>query len=187
MAKKKRASDGNRRARVHLPSQKMPKLPTIPRAARGYGLHDVTVKARGLKGASTFPKQEPAGDPPNWWKQQYPSGTRPEWAVYWAFLTLKMVPGIDFIYQAKMPGIGSSYFSTLDFLVRDIRIGIEVQGTFWHLKQGTKKIETDRMRRVLYAGLGVKIIFIDEPDCLANPRYFVQEALRGVDHSKLKV
>lgn len=124
--------------------------------------------------------QEPAGDPPEDW-----TGTRPEWAIWWALERLGYSAEDDFVYQAKLPGVGSSYYSTVDFLIHSVNIGIEVQGRYWHYGVGSDKEYHDTMRATLFAAQGITIIFIDEQDCLDDPMYYVQEALEGNDHSDI--
>jgi hypothetical protein len=123
-------------------------------------------------------RQEPAGDPPADWP-----GTRPEWAVQWGLTRNGLVDGLDYTYQARLPGVGSSYYSTVDFLIETYSIAIEVQGKYWHMGQGSDKIFNDMFRVSAYARQGIKVIFIDEPDALEDPAYFVKEALEGNDHS----
>jgi hypothetical protein len=170
---------------IPLPNIPLPRRTAVPRNPKGWGTTRISLRARGLAGlGSTFHQPEPAGDPDPAWQAQYPAGTRPEWAVYWALSKpLHMIPGLDFYYQARLPGVGASYYSTVDFLIPDFNTGIEVQGKFWHYGQGSQKIFKDVFRVQAFAGQGIKVIFIDEPDALSNPTYFTEEALRGVDHS----
>lgn len=161
---------------IHLPQQR---IPSGSRNPRGWGALTQGSRARGLSGlAGTMQRQEPAGDPPEDWM-----GTRPEWAVQWGLMKAGLVDGLDFTFQARLPGVGASYYSTVDFLITDYNIAIEVQGKYWHYGQGSDKIMTDIFRVNAYAGQGIKVIFIDEPDALADPVYFVREALEGNDHS----
>jgi hypothetical protein len=154
------------------------RVPSGSRNPSGWGPLSQGTRTRGLPGANTLRIQEPAGEPPADWP-----GTRPEWAVQWGLQKNGLVDGLDFTYQARLPGVGSSYYSTIDFLVNDYFIGIEVQGKFWHYGQGSDKIMTDIFRVSAYAGQGIKVIFIDEPDALADPAFYVREALAGIDHS----
>lgn len=170
---------------IRVPNIRLPRTVSVPRNPKGWGTTRISLRARGIPATrGIYRPQEPAGDPPPAWQARYPVGTRPEWAVYWALqYRLGLEEGQDFYYQAKLPGVGSTYYSTVDFLVPDYSIGIEVQGKFWHYGQGTEKVFKDLFRVQAFAGQGFKVIFIDEPDALSNPVYYVEEALRGVDHS----
>src|SRR5690606_5291091 len=111
----------------------------------------------GFPGAIDLSEREPAGDPPQWWP-----GTRPEWAVYWGLLQNGRDPQKgDFIYRAMMPSVGSSYYSTTDFLLNREKIAIEIQGEYWHYAQGPEKLYHDRQRMVLFESMGWTTIFID--------------------------
>lgn len=158
---------------------KLPRLST-PRAPKGYSIKDITLSTKPLtKLNTTKTAQEPAGDPPGDWP-----GTRPEWAVYWGLQANGLQPNLDFYYQSRTPGVEVSYYSTLDFTIPAYQLGIEVQGTFWHYGQGTAKIQSDVLRRAAYAGIGITVIFIDEPDALRDPKYYTEEALHYRDHSQ---
>jgi hypothetical protein len=171
-----------RTKRVVIPNQRIPRLPQIPRNPRGWGTTQVRIRARGIPGSNKFDQPEPAGDPPAWFK-----GTRPEWAIYWGLMQNGLQPEEDFVYLAKMPGYAESYYSTLDFLISDFHIGIEVQGEFWHYGQGSDKIAQDTLKRAFYAGLGLTIIGIDAQDALRAPKFYAAEALKGEDHSKMRM
>ncbi len=171
----------NSQQTIKLPSVKIPRGATITRNPKGWGSLNIRVRAKGAASALKLKPQEPAGDPPDWWP-----GTRPEWAVQWGLEHNGMVDGLDFTYQARLPGVGAGYYSTVDFLINDFNIGIEVQGKYWHYGQGSQKIYTDLFRVSAFAGMGIQIIFIDEADALSDPRYYVAEALQGNDHSHVR-
>lgn len=161
---------------IKLPQQR---IPSGSRSPRGWGKITQGIRARGATQlAGSMQRQEPAGDPPDDW-----TGTRPEWAIQWGLMKNGLTDGLDFTYLARLPGVGSSYYSTVDFLVESYNIAIEVQGKYWHYGQGSDKIMKDLFRVAAYQGQGIKVIFIDEPDALSDPVYFVREALEGNDHS----
>lgn len=169
-----------RKENLELPNVTLPRLSSLPRNPKGWNTSEMTIRSEGWSGALDLRQREPAGDPPASWM-----GTRPEWAVNWALKRTGLEEGSDFIFEAMLPGVGTSYYSTVDFLIYGADIGIEVQGTFWHYGLGTDKEFHDFMRVSLFAEQGVKIIFIDEEDCLADPEYYVKQALQGIDHSDL--
>jgi very-short-patch-repair endonuclease len=163
---------------VRYPKVKLPRVATMTRNPPGWGSTEINLRSRGIRGMGNLKKPEPAGEPPAQW-----TGTRPEWAIYWGFMTNGMEEGKDFTFRATVPGAGAGYYSQVDFLAPDYNIAIEVQGRFWHLGQGSRKVITDIMRVNIFAQQGIQVIFIDENHALEDPRYYVQEALKGVDHS----
>lgn len=167
------------KTKIKLPSVSLPKMSRGTRNPKGWAASEVNIRGRGWFGTSSMRKPEPAGDPPSEW-----TGTRPEWAIYWALSTIGLDPGSDFTYAARLPGVGTSYYSTVDFLLHDYDIGIEVQGSYWHMGQGSERIFHDELRAVLFASQGMKVVFIDEEDCLEDPIYYVKQAIEGTDHSK---
>jgi hypothetical protein len=169
---------------IPLPNIRLPRRVSVPRNPPGWGTTNIDLRARGIPALrGEFNAQEPAGDPAPQWQATYPNGTRPEWAVWWGLTKIGLDPNYDFEYQAKLSSTGAGYYSTIDFLVTSYYIGIDVQGKFWHYGQGSQKIFKDIFRVQAFASVGVKVIFIDEPDALRDPVYYVKEALAGVDHS----
>ena len=118
-------------------------------------------------------------EPPEWW-----IGSRPEWAVYWALISLGKKPDIDFSYQsAQLGGRLSKGGAVIDFLMYDPpNLAINVQSTFYHYRTFAQQTK-GQLQRVQLEGYGLTVIYIDEQDALSNPRYFVQEALMGNDYS----
>ena len=174
-----------RHKRLRLSKPSAPRLPGIPREPRGWGRTEVSVLPRGARVAERFQVEEPAGEPPAWWRERYPSGTKPEWAVFWALLQLGFQPDEDFFYLAVVPGVGRTFYSQVDFLLPDFSLGIEVQGIYWHYTLGSRRQERDVFRVAYLTQRGLRIIFIDEDDALRDPLYYVKEALAGNDHSKM--
>jgi hypothetical protein len=167
-------------------SWKLPRLPGIPREPRGFGRSEASLIPRGMRGLEEFRVQEPAGEPPPWWLRRYLGGTKPEWAVFWALVQLGYQPEVDFFVHAQLPGVGRSFYSQVDFLLPDLGIGIEVSGLYWHYTLGSERQERDLFRLLAFAERGIRIVFIDEDDAIRDPIYYVREALRGNDHSKLR-
>lgn len=166
---------------VALPNVKIPRGASGTRNPPGWGSLNVRIRGQGFPGALNLKPIEPAGNPPNTWP-----GTRPEWAVQWGLEHSGLVDGRDFVYQARLPGVGAGYYSTVDFLIYTFGIGIEVQGKYWHYGQGSQKIFTDLFRVSAFASQGIQVIFIDEIDALTDPTYYVKEALLGNDHSHVR-
>lgn len=177
---------GSQKVSIRLPQVRKPRLPGLPREPKGWGRSEATLLPRGMRGLETFRVQEPAGDPPPWWLERYPGGTRPEWSVFWALLQLGYHPEEDFIVHAVLPGVGRSFYSQVDFYFPELRIGIEVSGLYWHYTLGSERQERDLFRLLYFAERGIQVIFIDEDDALRDPIYYVKEALQGRDHSKLR-
>lgn len=146
---------------------------------KGWGFTETTLRARGLPEVRQPSRFEPAGDPP----EDFP-GTRPEWAAYWGLNQNGLHEGEDFTFQGRTPGVERSYYSTLDFVVTDYGIGLEVQGEFWHLGLGNERIANDALRKAMFAAQGLLIISIRESQVLQDPKYIVAEALKGIDLSE---
>lgn len=172
------ATDRKVKTNIRLPSVSIPRGATGSRNPPGWGATEINLRGAGAAGVSNLRKPEPAGDPPPEF-----TGTRPEWAIWWALEKLGKLPGEDFSYEARQPGVGASGQAQVDFLIHSVSIAIEVQGRFWHYGQGSKKVTNDILRVSEFARQGIKVIFIDEPDALSDPIYYVKEALEGNDHS----
>ncbi len=121
---------------------------------------------------------------PPWFTTQYPGGSLPEWAIFWAHLTKKWRQDEEFRYQsAFMGGRVQLGGAVVDFVEYTAPIAINVQGTYYHLERGSQIIQKDLTLRSLLAVYGVQLILVDEPDALRNPLHFLNEALAGRDHS----
>lgn len=179
-APRSRVRKGRATTKVNLPSVTLPTLSYIPRNPPGWNNTEINIRSRGLPGVTADLKQpEPAGEPPPEW-----FGTKPEWAVNWALMRKGLKMGQDYFFNSLLAGVGSTYYSQLDFLIPDFKVGIEVQGTYWHYGQGRQKVAHDLRRLRLFAEQNIDIIFIDEKDALEDPEWYVEEALMGRDHSQ---
>lgn len=105
------------------------------------------------------------------------TGTEPEWAIYWAHLELKRKPGEDFVYISHVAGI------QVDFEEFDYNIVLNIQGLYWHYEFSGGKIQEDLQTRAFIEATGVTLVNIDEDMALADPVYYLREALNGIDHS----
>lgn len=170
------------RTKIKIPNVKIPRIASGTRNPPGWGsLYLQTTTAQGKGITEDWKPENPAGEKPDWW-----TGTQPEWSVFWGLQKNGLKEGLDFVVQARLPGVGSGYYSQVDFLIPDYFIGIEVQGKYWHYGQGSQKIMTDMFRAAAFQGQGYTIIFIDEEDANQDPAYFVKEALEGNDHSHVR-
>jgi very-short-patch-repair endonuclease len=109
--------------------------------------------------------------------------TEPEWAIYWAHGQLGLFEGLDFAYQ-ELNFAHSTLSASIDFMEFDPPLAIEIQGLFSHYKLGVAKLVADMDRRMLLESLGFPVIFIDEDDAEKDPVFYLNEALKGIDHSK---
>jgi hypothetical protein len=165
---------------------RMPKLPGIPRAPKGFGLPERGVFARGVRGLEEFKIQEPAGEIPPEIAARYPGITKPEWAVLWALLKLGYREGYDVVVHALIPGLGLGQAGQVDFYFPDLSLAFEVQGLFWHYSLGRSRQTRDLVREMALAEKGILVVHIDADMALENPIWVVEDGLRGVDHSRLQ-
>lgn len=114
--------------------------------------------------------------------------TKPEWWCYWALEKLGKIPGVDFTFQSSLMGGRMELGGVvLDFLMQNPpNLGIAIQGVHWHYGLGGDRKAHDAMSRLQIEGKGIKLIYVDEDDVLANPIYFTTEALAGRDHSRME-
>ena len=64
-------------------------------------------------------------------------------------------------------------------------LAINVQGNYYHYGMGVETTTRDILGRIQLAAQGIILIFIDENQLEENPIYYVREALRYRDHSRL--
>jgi hypothetical protein len=110
-------------------------------------------------------------------------GTLPEYLVYQALIKL----GYDGRFEFQSSQYGGRVFKggvVLDFYIPEESLAINIQGEYWHYAFPSR-IAQDKIQRATLAVRGITLIWIDESDCLRNAVYFVREALRFVDHSKM--
>ena len=92
------------------------------------------------------------------------------------------LPGV-WVYQAAIGGGRSLGGVILDFLEEDVRIGIQVQGEYWHYKKGNAIMRRDAISRAVISAYGLTPIFIDEADALLRPSEILRQARFGIDRS----
>lgn len=131
-------------------------------------------RGRSRRFASGEAQVQPFPDPPPTWM-----GTLPEWAIYWAHEALGRKPYQDFQYLFTLDG--SHFYDFFEFLER---VAIEVQGLYWHYEFQRNTAVNDQLLKVRTEMLGITLIFIDEDHALADPIFYLREALNGRDHSR---
>ena len=119
--------------------------------------------------------------PSNW------EGSLPEYIAYVELERAGKVPGVACTYQSPLLGGRMDKGGVvLDFeFYNPPDLAINIQGTYYHYEMGTEQKARDRMAAAQIAGQGMTLIFIDEDDLLADPRYYINEALNYRDHSRM--
>ena len=114
-------------------------------------------------------------------------GSEPEWITFAVLQQLGKVPDTDFTYQSPlMGGRLDKGGSVVDFMFKNPPdLAINVQGNYYHYGMGVETAARDILGRVQLASHGIVLIFIDEDHLEDNPTYYVREALRYRDHSRL--
>ena len=110
-------------------------------------------------------------------------GSRPEWAIYWALNRL----GYSGRFEYQSPRMGGRLArggAVLDFYIPELNLAINVQSTYYHYSTTPQRV-SGALQKAMIESLGIKVIYIDEEDALANPVYFVKEALAGISHSQM--
>lgn len=159
--------------RPKLPRIPLPKLPgERPLRTRGPKALQPALRTQTVSGDQPPP-------PPPWFP-----GFLPEWYCYWALQKL----GASFDYQSPlMGGRLEKGGAVVDFLVYlPVEVAIRIQGMYWHYQMGSQKIAYDRLQRAALEASGLRVIDIDEEDILRDPLFYVREALRGVEHSRVR-
>jgi hypothetical protein len=118
--------------------------------------------------------------PPEW------PGSLPEFLVFEELERRNLRNGIDFIYQSRQfGGRLAKGGAVVDFLFfNPPNLAINVQGEFFHYRTSLLRAN-DQLQRVALEGSGIHIIYIDESDILANVSFYVGEALKGNDLSRM--
>ena len=114
-------------------------------------------------------------------------GSGPEWTTYVVLQELGKIPGEDFTYQSPlMGGRLDKGGNVVDFLFRNPPdLAINVQGNYYHYGMGVETSSRDILGRIQLASLGTILIFVDEDHLEDNTFYYIREALRYRDHSRL--
>ena len=114
-------------------------------------------------------------------------GSVPELITYQSLQKAGKIPGQDFTYQSPLLGGRIQKGGVIiDFDFNNPPdLAINVQGVYFHYQFGVETSARDRMARAQLAGEGKQLIFIDEDDLYNDTDYYVLEALRYRDHSRL--
>ena len=116
-------------------------------------------------------------------------GCMPEYIVFNTLLRIGLKPNVDFEFQARFAGGKIDRGGiVIDFLFfNPPNLAINVQGIYYHYEQGSVNIANDLLARQILAGQGISLIFLDEDDVMADPTFYVREALNGKDYSKFSI
>ena len=110
--------------------------------------------------------------------------TAPELAVYRALTDLGYMPGVDFIFQSKMLGdYGEKGSARADFEIPALSMVIRVMGEYYHYGNPSAEAR-DELQMLALESSGITVVDIDAEDALRNAKFYVQEALKGISHSR---
>jgi len=109
---------------------------------------------------------------PQWW-----SGTKPEWRVFETLLSMGKVPGRDFTYDKNTEAV-FNFISPPD-------LAVNVVGMMHSYESGTDGDSVGMLSKQQLLGRGAHLIFIENADLQQDADYYVNEALRYRDHSRM--
>ena len=110
-------------------------------------------------------------------------GTAPEFAVFEALNRLGFRDQFEF-QSSKFGGRNVRGGIVADFFIPSLSLIINVQGEYWHYGR-PGQLGIDLIQRQQITSSGLRVVYIDESDALENADFYVGEAIRGIDHSKL--
>ncbi len=94
--------------------------------------------------------------------------------------------GINYIFQQSFLGGRTQAGGIIaDYYIPSYSMIISVLGTYYH--SSPQRRAQDLIQRIAVLSQGIMTIFINEADVMKRPRYYVAEALRGTDHSGIKL
>lgn len=106
--------------------------------------------------------------------------TKPELAVKGALDQL----GEYYEFQSKMLGGRQVKGGTIaDFWLPQYSLVITVIGEYWHYNR-PDTIARDKLQQLALEGRGRRVVRIDATDALRNARFYVEQAILGIDHSR---
>ncbi len=107
--------------------------------------------------------------------------TTPELAVYGALRKL----GIDFEIQVNLLGGRQAKGGAVaDFFIPDLSLIISVIGEYFHSFREAKA--RDMIQRISLETTGRRVVYITALNALKDARFYVEEALRGIQHEGLE-
>jgi hypothetical protein len=114
-------------------------------------------------------------------------GSLPEYLCFITLLSLRKRVGVDFIFQSSILGGRTEKGGLIiDFqFINPPDLAINIQGEYFHYRQGRAVVANDILTREILAGEGIKLIFIDAEDIGRDRFFYVLEALNYKDHSQL--
>ncbi len=111
------------------------------------------------------------------------AGTAPEFAVFQALNRLGFRDRFEF-QSSKFGGRATRGGLVLDFWIPSLGVALPISGEYWHYERAGQ-VARDLIQRQQLESSGITAVFIDEDDAMQNADFFVSDALRGIDHSKL--
>lgn len=114
------------------------------------------------------------------------TGSKPEWIVYQALINLGYVEGVDFIFQQPFGGgreVGGG--AVIDFYFPFEQLALNVNSTYYHYVKVRNRLQDAMVETQLATSWGVKMVYIDEEHLYQNAEFYVSEALKGKDYSKM--
>lgn len=116
-------------------------------------------------------------------------GTDIESIAFNELIAIGLVEGIDFTFQTSLRGGRVEKGGlVIDFLFTNPPfLAINVNGIYFHYSNQfvQEASARDIIAREVLASEGIKLIFIDGDNLKDNPRFYVEQALQGIDHSRL--
>ena len=94
--------------------------------------------------------------------------------------------GIPYVFQQSFLGGRRQAGGVIaDYYLPSYSMIISILGTYWHASPQIRA--RDLLQRISVLSQGIMTIFINEADVMKRPRYYVAEALRGMDHSGIRL
>lgn len=163
----------------------LPKLPDLPSMGRRAALPKAPATAAPKPPAALDPLEAARAE----MQQSGVTATLPEWMVYRWLLAHGLREVGDFVFQSSQLGgrihLGGAVADfTLPHLVGAAGLALRVQGLYWHYST-QDEIDKGVTQKAALEAQGWTVIDLDEDDCYERLDYIMQEALKGVDHSRL--
>lgn len=121
--------------------------------------------------------------PPDWFK-----GSKPEWLTYNALLNLGYIEGVDFIFQQPFGGgreVGGG--AVVDFYFPFENMAININSTYFHYAKVRNRLQDIMVETQLATQWGVSMVYIDEEHLYQNAAFYVSQALKGKDYSRMSI